>query len=147
MGTISKQIFIHASIEKVWSIWSDVEKTPEWVEGVKESKILSSVRVGKGLEWEEKSAMGGQTVQMQHEVREWDEKKKTAYYTKLPMGAVMETSAQFSEFAPGQIELNVEISWNLGILSMMISDEKFEEMISKAFSKTLERLKAKAEGI
>lgn len=145
MGTVSKQVFFNASLEKVWKIWSDVEKTPEWVEGVKESKILSSVCEGKGLEWEEKCAMGGQIVQMQHEVREWDALKKTSYHTKLPMGAVMETHAEFRGQVKGQVELDVEISWNLGILSMMISDEKFEEMIDKAFSKTLERLKNKAE--
>lgn len=145
MGTISKQYFFKAPVVKVWSIWADVEKTPDWVEGVKESKILSSVRTGKGLEWEEKCAMGGQTVQMQHEAREWDENKKTVYATKLPMGADMETSAEFRESLKGETELDVSISWNLGILSMMISDEKFEEMIDKAFSKTLERLKNKAE--
>ena len=145
MGTISKQVFFEVPIISVWTIWSDVEKTPDWVEGVKESKILSSVREGKGLEWEEKCAMGGQIVQMQHEVREWEEKKKTVYHTKLPMGATMETSAEFREPAQGQTELNVDISWNLGILSMMISDEKFEEMIDKAFSKTLARLKNKSE--
>ncbi len=145
MGTISKQVFFTVSPEKVWKIWTDIEKTPDWVEGVKESKILSDVREGKGLEWEEKCLMGGQTVQMQHEAREWEPLKKTAYSTKLPMGATMETAAEFSEYAKAQTELNVEISWNLGILSMMITDEKFEEMIDKAFSKTLERLKVKAE--
>lgn len=145
MGTISKQVFFSVSPQKVWKIWTDIEKTPDWVEGVKESKILSGVREGKGLEWEEKCLMGGQTVQMQHEAREWENFKKTAYATKLPMGATMETSAEFSEYAKEQTELNVEISWNLGILSMMITDEKFEEMIDKAFSKTLERLKVKAE--
>ena len=145
MGTISKQIFFNAPLGKIWAIWSDVEKTPDWVEGVKESKIISSVREGKGLEWEEKCLMGGQTVQMQHEAREWDVMKKTSYHTKLPMGAVMETHANFCDSVKGQAEMNIEISWNLGILSMMISDEKFEEMIDKAFSKTLERLKIKSE--
>ena len=112
MGTISKQLFISAPLEKVWRIWSDVEKTPDWVEGVKESKILSSVRAGKGLEWEEKCAMGGQIVQMQHEVREWEEKKKTAYYTKLPMGAVMETSApmKLGSFKPSFCNCVPELS-------------------------------------
>lgn len=145
MGTISKQVFFKASPQKVWKIWADVEKTPEWVEGVKESKILSDIREGKGLEWEEKCLMGGQTVQMQHEAREWEACKKTAYATKLPMGASMETTAAFTEYAKEETELNIEISWSLGILSMMITDEKFEEMIDKAFTKTLERLKVRAE--
>lgn len=144
MGTITKKISINAPLEKVWGIWADVEKTPEWVEGVKESRITLGAQ-GKGMEWEEKCAMGGQVVQMQHEVREWEECKKTFYHTKLPMGAVMETRAEFSVPAQGKAGIDVEISWQLGILGMMISDEKFEDMIDKAFTKTVERLRLKAE--
>lgn len=144
MRAITKNISINAPLEKVWAIWSDVEKTPEWVEGVKESKITAGTP-GRGMEWEEKCAMGGQMVQMQHEVREWEAQKKTFYHTKLPMGAVMETRAEFNSTSQGKAEISVEISWELGILSMMISDEKFEEMIDKAFSKTAERLRVKSE--
>jgi uncharacterized protein YndB with AHSA1/START domain len=95
MGSITKQIFFKAPVEKVWGIWTDVEKTPEWVEGVQQSKIVSDVREGKGLEWQEKCLFGKQVIQMDHEVKQWEPLKKTFYRTGLPMGGSMETTAEF----------------------------------------------------
>ena len=146
MGAISKQIFFNAPVEKVWKIWADVEKTPEWVEGVQESKIVSNVREGKGLEWQEKCLFGKQVIQMDHRVKEWEPLKKTFYMTGLPMGGTMETTAEFKP-SPQGTEVNLQAEWDLGMVGMMIGEDKLHHMMDKALTLTSEKWKSKAEGI
>ena len=62
MDQISKQLFFNAPLDRVWEVWTDVERTPEWVEGVSESKITSSIREGKGLSWNEKCLFGKKVI-------------------------------------------------------------------------------------
>ncbi len=144
MGSISKQVFFNVPVEKVWSIWADVEKTPEWVEGVQSSKIVSDVREGKGLEWQEKCLFGKQVIQMDHEVKQWEPLKKTFYRTGLPMGGSMETTAEFRP-APQGTEVNLQVEWDLGMVGMMIGEDKLHHMMDKAFTLTTEKWKARAE--
>ena len=49
MGDIQKKITFRAPVEKVWEVWTDVGKTPEWVEGVQSSEVTSPVKEGRGL--------------------------------------------------------------------------------------------------
>ncbi len=144
MGSISKQIFFKVPVEKVWGIWTDVEKTPEWVEGVQQSKIISDVREGKGLEWQEKCLFGKQVIQMDHEVKQWEPLKKTFYRTGLPMGGSMETTAEFKAIPEGT-EVNLLVEWDLGMVGMMIGEDKLQHMMDKAFTLTSEKWKIKAE--
>ncbi len=144
MGEMSRQVFFSVPVEKVWKVWADIEKTPEWVEGVTESRITSAIREGRGMEWREKCLIGGQAVDMEHEVREWETGRKTVYQTTLPMGASMQTAAEFKSSGSGT-EVNIEISWSLGMIGMFISEDKFLEMMEKAFSKTSEKWKQRAE--
>jgi uncharacterized membrane protein len=144
MGSISKQIFFNASVDKVWQVWTDVEKTPEWVEGVQSSKIISPNREGKGLEWQEKCQFGKQVIQMDHEIKEWDPKKKTRAQTGLPMGGSMETTADFKQNG-AQTEVNLNVEWDLGMVGMIIGEDKLQHMMEKSFNATTEKWKAKAE--
>jgi carbon monoxide dehydrogenase subunit G len=144
MGQISKQIFFNAPVEKVWKIWTDVEKSPEWVEGVQESKITSAVREGKGLSWKEKCVFGKQTIQMDHEMKEWEPFKKTMARTGLPMGGMMETTADFRQ-TPNGAEVNLTVEWDLGFVGSMIGEEKLHHMMEKSFDATAVKWKAKAE--
>ena len=144
MGSIQKQLFFNAPVEKVWKIWTDVEKTPEWVEGVQESKILSAVREGKGLEWREKCLFGKQVIQMDHVVKECDPQKKTLTRTGLPMGGSMETTAEFKPSTQGA-EVNLLVEWDLGMVGMMIGEDKLRHMMEKSFNATIEKWKSKAE--
>ena len=156
MGSLSKQIFFNAPLEKVWKIWTDVEKTPEWVEGVQSSKITSPIKEGKGLEWEEKCVFGKQTIQMDHAMKEWDVLKKTFARTGLPMGGSMETTAEFRSVGAGSprpgegtsplhTEVNLLVEWDLGMVGMMIGEDKLHHMMDKALSATTSKWKAKAE--
>ena len=144
MGQIQKQLFFNAPLEKVWKIWTDVEKTPEWVEGVQESKITSSVREGKGLSWKERCLFGKQVIQMDHEIKEWEPLKRTLTKTGLPMGGTMETIADFRQ-TPQGTEVNVSVEWDLGIAGAFIGEDKLHHMMEKSFDLTTATWKVKAE--
>ncbi len=144
MGQIQKQFFFNAPVEKVWKIWTDVEKTPQWVEGVQESKITSDVREGKGLEWKEKCLFGKQMIQMEHEMKEWEPLKRTFARTGLPMGGMMETATDFRE-ANGGTEVTLTVEWDLGFVGGMIGEEKLHHMMEKSFDLTAAHWKAQAE--
>ncbi len=144
MGTITKQLFFDAPLEVVWSIWTDVEKTPEWTEGVRASRIISATKYGPGLCWEEKCFFASTMVDMEHKIVIWEEKKKTVIRTLLPMGASLEKIAEFKP-AGNLVEANLSLEWNLGFASALISDEKFSEMLESSFQSTVEKWKKRAE--
>ncbi|HXV27838.1 MAG TPA: SRPBCC family protein [bacterium] len=144
MGQIQKQLQFKAPLEKVWRIWTDVEKTPEWVEGVQESKITSTEREGKGLSWKEKCLFGKQVIQMEHEMKEWEPMKRTFAHTGLPMGGTMETAADFREVAGGT-EVDLSVEWDLGFVGGMIGEERLHHMMDKSFNLTADKWKHKAE--
>lgn len=144
MGQIKKTVSFKAPLEKVWAIWVDVEKTPEWVAGVEESKITSSGKIGKGLEWSEKCLFGSKNIQMEHKFTEWEEGKKTVIESGLPMGGRMERVVEFKAIPDG-CEANVEVEWDLGIVGAFFDEAKLQHMMEKSFNQTAEKWKAKAE--
>jgi len=145
MGQITRRIIFKAPVEKVWKVWTDVEKTPGWVEGVQESHITSSVREGKGLSWKEKCLFGKNMIQMDHEIKEWEPLKHTLTRTGLPMGGTMETVADFSPAAEGT-QVNLSVEWDLGMVGAMIGEEKLQHMMEKSFDATITKWKTKVEG-
>lgn len=146
MGQISKQIFFNAPLERVWKIWTDAEKRTEWVEGVQSVKIVSPVKEGKGLEWQEKCLFGKQVIQMDHEMKEWIPERKTRVQTGLPMGGSMETIADFKVTASSS-EVNLQVEWDLGMVGAIIGEDKLQHMMEKSFNLTVEKWKAKAENL
>ena len=145
MGSISKQLFFSAPIEKVWKIWTDVEKTSEWVDGVQESKLTSSQKEGKGVSWEEKCLLAGKKlIQMNHSFVEWEDKKRTVTETGLPMGASMQTTAEFKNKGD-QTEATINLEWDLGIVGAMMGDDKTQHIMEKSLNATAEKWKARAE--
>ena len=144
MGQITRQLFFNVPMERVWKIWTDAEKTTEWVEGVQESKLTSAVKEGKGLAWNEKCLFGKKLIQMDHEVTEWEPLKRTVIRTGLPMGAWMERIAEFKP-SPQGTEVNVSLEWDLGVVGAMIGDDKLQHMMEKSFDLTAAKWKEKAE--
>lgn len=144
MGQIQKQLAFNAPLEKVWKIWTDVEKTPEWVEGVQESRLISATHEGKGLSWNEKCQFGKNVIQMDHEVTEWEPLKRTVIRTGLPMGGSMERVADFKSSGPGT-EVNLSLEWDLGMVGAFIEEAKIQHMMEKSFDLTAAKWKAKAE--
>ncbi|MDP3919624.1 MAG: SRPBCC family protein [Candidatus Omnitrophota bacterium] len=144
MGQIQKQLFFKARLEKVWQIWTDVENTPEWVEGVSESTITSSVRSGRGLGWQEKCLVDERVVQMDHEMIEWEEGKKTKIRTGLPMGGSINREVEFKETKEGT-EVNVCLEWDLGMIGAFVQEERVQRIMEKGFDRSAVRWKEKAE--
>lgn len=144
MGQLSKQIFFKAPLEIVWKVWSDVEKTPEWVDGVTDSRITSAVKSGAGLCWEEQCLIGANHIQMDHKIVVWEEKKRAAVKTNLPMNAVMERIIEFRTVGD-ETEVQMQFSWELGMISVFLSEDKFSEMLGKSLEVTAAQWKHKAE--
>ncbi len=144
MGQLSKQIFFKSPLEIVWKIWSDVEKNPEWVDGVSDSRITSAVKSGPGLCWEEQCLFGANHIQMDHKIMVWEEKKRAVVKASLPMGATIERIVEFRAMGE-ETEVQLQFSWELGMVSVFLSDEKFSEMLSKSLNATAEKWKFKAE--
>src|SRR3989338_2065953 len=144
MGEISKQLFFKTPLEKVWNIWTDVEKTPEWVEGVQESRRTGIVKEGKGLEWQEKCQFGSKVIQMDHEFTEWDPLKRVVIHTGLPMGGSMDRSADFKA-TPEGAEVKVLLEWDLGMIGAFFDEDKLRHMMEKSFDQTAAKWKARAE--
>lgn len=145
MGQISKQIIFSAPLEKVWKVWTNVESTPEWVEGVQTSKITSTVREGKGLSWNEQCVFGKKVIQMDHEFTEWTDKKRTVIHTGLPMGGFMDRTVEFKSTGQGT-EVEVVLEWDLGIVGAFFDEDKLHHMMEKSFDLTAAKWKSKAEG-
>lgn len=160
MGEATRQLKFKAPLQKVWQVWTDVEKTPQWVEGVRESQITSPIREGKGLAWKEKCLFGKQIIQMDHEVKEWEPLKKTRVQTGLPMGGTMESVVEFKNveawsphpssggqtLPPHETEVVLHLEWDLGMVGMIIGEEKLQHMMEKSLDLTLQKWKAQAEG-
>ena len=145
MGEISKQLFFNAPLEKVWSIWTAVDKTPEWVEGVQESRRTGIVKEGKGLEWQEKCQFGSKVIQMDHEFTEWDLMKRAVIRTGLPMGGSMERTADFKSTPEGGTEVKAFLEWDLGMIGAFFDEDKLRHMMEKSFDQTAAKWKARAE--
>jgi uncharacterized membrane protein len=144
MDFIEKNITVNAPVEKVWQVWTDVAHTPDWVEGVEESIITSTVKEGKGLSWKEKCLFGKQVIQMDHEFTTWEPLKKTVIRSGLPMGGTMERTAEFeSHGATTQVKAVLE--WDLGMVGAFIGEDKLKHMMGKSFDLTIAKWKAKIE--
>lgn len=144
MGQIQKKLTFNAPVEKVWKVWTEVDKTPEWVEGVQESEFTGGVREGKGLSWKEKCVFGSKTIQMDHEFTEWEPLKRTVIETGLPMGGSMQRTALFRA-AGGATEVDVILEWDLGMIGAFFDEGKLQHMMEKSFEQTASKWKAKAE--
>lgn len=144
MGSIEKKLFFNAPVERVWKVWVDVEKTPEWVEGVQESRVTSPAREGKGFSWSEKCLFGKKLIQMEHEFSDWEPLKRSVIRTGLPMGGTMERACEFAP-AAGGTEVSVHLEWDLGLVGAFFDEDKLAHMMEKSFDLTAEKWKTRAE--
>ena len=144
MGQIQRQIFFNAPLARVWQVWTDIEKTPDWVYGVQESRRTGMVPQGKGSEWQEKCQFGSKVIQMDHEFTEFEPQKKTVIHTGLPMDGTMERTAEFKE-SPQGAEVNVLLEWDLGMIGAFFDEDKLHHMMEKSFDQTAAKWKEKAE--
>lgn len=136
MNQIKLDYQFNAPVEKVWAMLADVESTPQWVHGVKSSVATDEGSARKGFCWEEKVSIDGQNADIQNEFVEWVAQKHAAIKTSLPMGGWMRKVFEFSENA-GKTKLQIEMTWNLGILEMLAGPAKVHAALEKSLHLTL----------
>ena len=119
MNSIKKSIVINAPFVKVWGLLADVRRTPEWVDGVKESERTGAVTEGKGLRWRESCELDRQHIEVEHEMTEWEPMSRAVIESKLPMNGSMTRALTFSQTATG-VQVAVEFAWDLGIAGMLL---------------------------
>ncbi len=144
MGNLEKEIIINADLEKVWGMLADVSKMSSWVDGVRESDKTGSVFEGKGLKWIEQCEIGKQHIESENEFTVWEPMSFAVIEAKLPMGGVMKRE-HFLKSVDGGVQVNVKVSWNLGIAGMLLGEEKVRNILDESFSNTLANWKEKAE--
>ncbi|HRK62283.1 MAG TPA: SRPBCC family protein [Candidatus Omnitrophota bacterium] len=143
MNQIKLEVEFEAPLEKVWAILADTATTPEWVHGVKQSIVTDEGVARKSFCWEEKVSIDGQNADVSHEFVEWEPMKHAAIKTELPMGGWMRKVFNFSENA-GKVKMEIEMTWNLGILEMLAGPAKVHVALEKSLLKTLENWKVRA---
>ncbi len=143
MSEHKTRLLIKAPLQRVWDIWVDVEKTPEWVHGVQSSEITAG-GPGQGLCWKETGVVDGMPIPMEHSFLVWEPLHKTEIHTVLPLGGTMNRVVEFSENEEGTL-VDVTMTWELGMIAMMISPEKIQTQIEESFEITAKNWKTKAE--
>lgn len=145
MNEIKKEIEFSVPSQKVWALWKDVEKTSEWVDGVSLSRIMSEAKEGFDLHWREKCKVGGFDVQVDQYVKKWDEGKKVAVHSKLPMGGTMDRTIEFFDQGENQSKVHLTLTWNLGMAASLFSDKQMEDMMDRSLDRTAKNWKEKVE--
>ena len=159
MNSLTKKILINSSIDKIWAILADVTRTPEWVDGVKDSERTGAVREGKGLRWRESCVLDRQHIEVEHEMSVWEPMKKAVIQSVLPMNGSMTRTLGFAQkpdgppskqdearpSSQGGVEVTVEFIWDLGIAGMLLGEEKVKNILDQSFENTLANWKDLAE--
>jgi len=144
MKSLTKKILINTPLEKIWVILADVTRTPEWVDGVKESERTGSVREGKGMRWRESCVLDRQHIEVEHEMKVWEPMSRAVIQSVLPMNGSM-TRTLVLDPKPEGVEITVEFLWNLGIAGMLLGEEKVRKILDQSFENTLANWKDLAE--
>lgn len=144
MGSIQKQIFFEAPIEKVWTAFIDFSKSPEWVASVLESQPLEGEPGKAGHRWREIWEFMSQKIQVDHELTVCEPFQKIEIKSQLPLGASMHRTL---EFRPGKSGSDVlaQVFWELGFIGSMIGEEAAAEVMRKNLDLTAENWKRRAD--
>jgi carbon monoxide dehydrogenase subunit G len=144
MNSLTKNITINASVEKIWAILADVTRTPEWIMGVQESERTGEIREGKMLRWRERSLLENQNIEMDHEMIEWEPCRKLKVHSALPMNGWMDRTLEIQDSCAGA-RIQIFVEWDLGIAGMLLGEKKVTALMNSLFEVTLANLKDLAE--
>ncbi len=144
MNLLTKNILIKAPLERIWNLLADVTRTPEWVDGVKESERTGAVREGGGMRWRESCVLDRQHIEVEHTMTVWEPMRKAVIQSTLPMNGSM-TRALVFETKPAGVEIAAEFRWDLGIAGMILGEQKVRAILDQSFENTLANWKDLAE--
>jgi len=144
MNALTKTILIQAPLSNIWAILADVTRTPEWVDGVKESERTGAIREGKGVRWRESCVLDRQHIEVEHEMKTWEPMSRAVIQSVLPMNGSMTRTLVFSQKSEG-VEISVEFLWDLGIAGMLLGEQKVRNILDQSFENTLANWKDLAE--
>jgi len=144
MNSITKKILINSSIEKIWAILADVTRTPNWVDGVKESERTGAIREGAGARWRESCVLDRQHIEVEHEMKVWEPMSRAVIQSVLPMNGSMTRTLVFGQ-KPEGVEITVGFVWNLGIAGMLLGEQKVRNILEQSCENTLANWKDLAE--
>jgi carbon monoxide dehydrogenase subunit G len=144
MNSLKKQVQIDALLETIWAILGDVRRTPEWVDGVKESERTGAITEGKGLRWREACELDRQHIEVEHEMTVWEPMRRAVIQSKLPMNGSMIRTIVFNP-KPNGVEISAEFQWDLGIAGMILGEKKVRDILDRSFENTLANWKDLAE--
>ena len=144
MNLLTKNILIKAPLERIWNLLADVTRTPEWVDGVKESERTGAVREGVGMRWRESCVLDRQHIEVEHTMTVWEPMRKAVIQSTLPMNGSM-TRALVFETKPDGVEIAAEFRWDLGIAGMILGEQKVRAILDQSFENTLANWKDLAE--
>ena len=144
MNSLKKNILVTAPIKKIWAILADVTRTPEWVDGVKESERTGAVREGKGTRWRESCVFDRQHIEVEHEMKVWGPMSRAVIQSVLPMNGSMTRTLVLSPKTEG-VEITAEFLWDLGIAGMLLGEQKVRDILEQSFENTLANWKDLAE--
>ena len=144
MNSLTKKILINSSTKKIWAILADVTRTPEWVDGVKESERTGAVREGKGARWRESCVLDRQHIEVEHEMKVWEPMSRAVIQSVLPMNGSMTRTLVLGPKTEG-VEVTVEFVWDLGIAGMLLGEQKVRTILDQSFENTLANWKDLAE--
>ena len=144
MNSLKKSILIKTSLEKIWAILADVTRTPEWVDGVKESERTGPIHEGRGMRWRESCVLDRQHIEVEHEMTVWESPRRAVIQSVLPMNGSMTRTLVFDSKEEG-VEVAIEFVWDLGIAGMLLGEQKVRAILDQSFENTLANWKDLAE--
>lgn len=143
---IQLSVQVNAPVERVFAIFSDVQKSEEWVKGITKLEMLSDVTSGVGTRWRETRIMFGKEATEEMEISAY-EPNKSYEVTAENMGMNYHTLFTFTPSGDGT---RVEMVFTgtpttltarlMGLLMVF-----FVGATRKALQEDMEQLKAVAE--
>ena len=141
--TIMADVTINAPIEKVFKVFSDIEKIEERISGITKVEIVSDVKSGKGVRWRETRVMFKKEETVEMEMTEVDAPNMFVVESEAH-GTYYKSTYKFSKMAEDKTDVLLEFygeprTTGAKIMSIMFS--LFKGATKKSFEKDMIQLK------
>jgi uncharacterized membrane protein len=145
---VKTNITINAPIQKVFDVFSDVQKIEQRIKGIQKVEILSDVKQGKGLKWKETRLMFGKTATEIMWITSFTQNKSYEVEAQSH-GTKYHTVYTFTEVNKNTTEVNMVFSGkpiSFGAKVMGLLSFAFVGSVKKALLADMQDLKRVCEG-